>query len=116
MNSGEVSMEGGNHVAEAAGPSSSGNAVNHGGSMPDMVQHEGGYGLSDLALPMCHEAGASQSTEPSSHGEQGHPGFAGGIMRIAPAEVNVSCSRPWTRDPLCADSRLLWWGYCRKVR
>jgi len=81
-------MEVGHHVPEVVGPPSSANAMNHPGSMA-MVQQEASYCLSDLAPSMSHEA-ASQSVEPSNS-EQTHPDFAGGIMRIAPAEVNVSC-------------------------
>lgn len=81
-------MEVGQPVHEVAGPSSSANPMNHPESMA-MVQ-EAGYGLSDLATPMSHEA-TTQSAEPTNS-EQTHPDFAGGIMRIAPAEVNVSGS------------------------
>lgn len=67
---------------EATGPStSSADAGCRQGCMalvPDV-----GYGLSGLGPPES----ASQCTEPASP----HPEFAGGIMRIAPAEVNVSC-------------------------
>jgi transcription factor E2F3 len=67
--------------AQAGGPSA--NGVGQQGNM-GMVP-EVGYGLSGLGPPGSQEP-ASQSSEPTSP----HTDFAGGIMRIAPAEVNVS--------------------------
>ena len=64
---------------QAAGPSASANA--NMGMVPEV-----GYGVSGLGPPASQEP-ASQSSEPTSP----HTDFAGGIMRIAPAEVNVSC-------------------------
>lgn len=69
--------------SQEAGPSTTANAMDHQGNMA-MVP-EVGYGLSDLVPPANHEA-ASQTSEPTSS----HPDFVGGIMRIAPAEGNVS--------------------------
>lgn len=48
---------------------------------------EVGHCLSELGPPVSHDT-ASQSSEPTSP----HNDFGGGIMRITPAEVNVSCS------------------------
>lgn len=69
---------------QAAGPSSSADAMGHQGNMA--LVPEVGYGLAGLGPPVSHDS-ASQCSEPASP----HPDFAGGIMRIAPAEVNVSC-------------------------
>lgn len=69
--------------SQEAGPSSSVDAMSHQENM--VMVPEVGYGLSDLVPPVSHES-ASQAPEPTGS----HPDFAGGIMRIAPAEVNVS--------------------------
>lgn len=78
---------------QAAGPSASANAMGHRGNMA-MVP-EVGYGMSGMGPPVSQDP-ASQSSEPTSP----HTDFAGGIMRIAPAEVNVSCSPPQVRKPV----------------
>ncbi|XP_024387489.1 transcription factor E2FA isoform X2 [Physcomitrium patens] len=90
--------------SQEAGPSSSVDGMSHQENM--VMVPEVGYGLSDLVPPVSHES-ASQAPEPTGS----HPDFAGGIMRIAPAEVNtdtdywllsdagVGISDMWRSDP-----------------
>lgn len=77
-------MEGQPPPAQGGGPSASANGMGQQGNMAMLP--EGGYpGMSGLGGGVSQEP-ASRSSEPTSP----HAEFGGGIMRIAPAEVNVS--------------------------
>lgn len=81
----EVPMETHSPAPQPVGPSASANAMRQEGNM-GMVA-EGGYpGMAGLGGAVGQEP-ASQSSDPTSP----HTEFGGGIMRIAPTEVNVSC-------------------------
>ncbi|KAG0561757.1 hypothetical protein KC19_9G089300 [Ceratodon purpureus] len=105
MNAAEVPMEGQPPPAQGGGPSASANGMGQQGNMAMLP--EGGYpGMSGLGGGVSQEP-ASRSSEPTSP----HAEFGGGIMRIAPAEVNtdtdywllsdagVGISDMWRSDP-----------------
>lgn len=83
MPSTEMPMEVGqsNHDSTAPSPTST---PSHQGNMADAP--EASFVMSELGSSVGGQEAASQSSEPTSP----HPDFVGGIMRITPAEVNVS--------------------------